>query len=69
MTGYVYIDEIAVIKDIEGAIRTIKRESEDYKGLYEMEKKRIKPANNTSAYIDILYKAYSADSEDYDYYC
>lgn len=63
-TGY---SPYNLIKDIEGAIRTTKRESEDYKGLYEMEKKRTKPANNTSAYIDILYKAYSTDSEDYEY--
>jgi hypothetical protein len=55
------------VRDIEGAIRTSRVESNDVKGLYEMERWRTKPASNTSKYIDILYKAYSTDNEAYEY--
>lgn len=63
-TGY---SPYNLIRDIEGAIRTVRVETNDVKGLYEMEKWRTKPAANVSKYVDILYKAYSTDSDDYEY--
>ena len=64
LTGY---SPYNLVRDIEGGIRTIRVETEDIKGLYDMEKWRTKPASNTSKYIDILYKAYSTDNESYEY--
>ena len=63
-TGY---SPYNLIRDIEGAIRTVRVETNDVKGLYEMEKWRTRPASNVSKYVDILYRAYSIDSEDYEY--
>ena len=63
-TGY---SPYNLIRDIEGAIRTVRVETNDVKGLYDMEKWRTKPASNVSKYVDILYKAYSTDNEDYEY--
>ena len=64
LTGY---SPYNLVRDIEGAIRTARVETNDVKGLYDMEKWRTKPASNTSKYVDILYMAYSTDSEDYEY--
>lgn len=64
LTGY---SPYNLVRDIEGAIRTSRNETNDVKGLYDMEKWRTKPASNTSAYIDILYKAYTINKEDYEY--
>lgn len=63
-TGY---SPYNLIRDIEGAIRTVRVETNDVKGLYEMEKWRTRPASNVSKYVDILYRAYSTDSDDYEY--
>lgn len=63
-TGY---SPYNLIRDIEGTIRTSWNESNNVRGLYEMEKWRTKPASNVSKYIDILYKAYSTDNKDYEY--
>ena len=62
-TGY---SPYNLVRDVEGAIRTVRNETGDAKGLYDMEKWRTKPASNTSKYIDILYKAYSTDNEAYE---
>ena len=64
LTGY---SPYNLVRDIEGAIRTTRVETNDVRGLYDMEKWRTKPASNTSKYIDILYKAYSTDNEAYEY--
>ena len=63
LTGY---SPYNLIKDIEGAIYTFRVENDDFKGVYDMQKWRTRPASDTSTYIDILFKAYSADSEDYE---
>lgn len=55
-----------LIRDIEGAIRTARNASGDLMGVYEMEKWKTKIPNNTSKYVDILYRAYSTDDEDYE---
>ena len=62
LTGY---SPYNLVHDIEGAIRTTRSETNDVRGLYDMEKWRTKPASNVSTYVDILYKAYSTDNEAY----
>jgi hypothetical protein len=64
LTGY---SPLNLVKDIEGAIRTTRFETNDIKGVYDMEKWKTKPKANTSKYIDILYQAYTTNKEDYEY--
>ena len=56
-----------ILRDVEGIVRSIQVETDDYVALYNTEKLITDPVNHTSTYIDILYRAYENDQEAYEF--
>lgn len=54
------------LRDLEGIVRTVQVETNDYMALYETEKLMTKPKNNVKVYTDMLYLAYAEDKEQFD---
>lgn len=57
----------SALRDLEAVVRTVQVDiTGDYMALYKTEKLMTKPENNTTAYTDILYLAYTEDKEQFD---
>lgn len=57
-----------VARDIESILRSVLIETENWTGLYEMEKQMYDVENQKSRFLDILYHAYkNGDRDSYDY--